>query len=90
MEVLNLLYETSGGPDWTNSSGWLETPALDEWYGVTADALGQVVALDLTSNGLEGRLPASLGNLAEMTTLRVGDNSVSGRLPPFLGPPLAY
>ena len=79
--VLNLLYETSGGPGWTNSSAWLETPALDEWYGVTANALGRVGALDLTGNGLVGRLPASLGHLTEMTTLRVGDNVLSGGLP---------
>ena len=80
-DVLELLYSASGGPSWTNSSGWLETPALDEWYGVTANSLGRVEALDLTGNGLAGRLPASLANLAEITTLRVGDNLLSGRLP---------
>ena len=41
MKVLDRLYQTSGGPDWTTSSGWLETPALEEWYGVTANALGR-------------------------------------------------
>ena len=80
--VLNLLYESSGGPDWTNSSGWLETPALNEWYGVTADALGRVVTLDLTRNGLAGQLPANLGELAHMTELRIaGNTGLSGRLP---------
>ena len=84
MGALDLLYQTSGGPDWTNSSGWLETPALEEWYGVTANALGRVVTLDLTDNGLAGELPASLGSLAEMTALRVGSNALSGRLPDSL------
>ncbi len=82
--VLNLLYESSGGPDWTNSSGWLETPALDEWYGVTADPLGRVLTLDLTRNGLTGRLQADLAKLAEMSRLRLGDNTLSGRLPSSL------
>ena len=81
MEVLELVYETSGGPNWVESSGWLETPALEAWYGVTANSLGQVVALDLARNGLMGRLPANLGSLADMTTLRVGGNALSGRLP---------
>ena len=81
MDVLSQLYETSGGADWTHSTGWLGTPALEQWYGVTADALGRVVTLDLAGNGLEGRLPAGLGTLAEMTALRVGDNALSGRLP---------
>ena len=79
--VLTLLYETSGGPAWANSSGWIETRALDEWYGVGADSLGRVVTLDLTGNGLEGQLPAELGSLAEMTVLRLGNNQLSGRLP---------
>ena len=80
--VLNLLYETSGGPDWTNSTGLLETPALDAWYGVTADALGRVVTLDLSRNGLAGPLPGNLSELAQMTELRIAQNTgLSGRLP---------
>ena len=80
--VLNLLYESSGGPDWTNSSGWLETPALDEWYGVTADALGRVLTLDLSRNGLAGQLPANLSELAQITELRIAGNpDLSGHLP---------
>ncbi len=81
MEVLELVYETSGGPNWIESTGWLETPALEAWHGVTANSLGQVVALDLARNGLMGRLPANLGSLADMTTLRVGGNALSGPLP---------
>ena len=80
--VFNLLYQASGGPDWTNSSGWLETPALDDWYGVTADALGRVVTLDLSRNGLAGQLPVNLSELAHMTELRIAHNTeLSGRLP---------
>ena len=81
--ALNLLYETAGGPDWMNSSRWLETPALDEWYGVTADALGRVVTLDLSRNGLAGEMPNwPPGAMAQMTELRIADNpDLSGRLP---------
>ena len=79
--VLEALYGTSGGPDWKSADGWLETPALEEWYGVATDSLGQVAALDLARNGLEGRLPADLGNLAALTRLRVEGNALSGRLP---------
>ena len=82
--VLELLYQTSGGPEWTNSDGWLGTRALEEWYGVTADSLGRVLTLDLTRNGLTGPLRADLGKLAEMTRLRIGDNALSGRLPSSL------
>ena len=79
--VLSLLYETSAGVNWTNSTGWLTTPALEEWYGIEADALGRVSTLDLTGNGLTGPLQADLGQLAKMLRLRIGGNALSGRLP---------
>ena len=80
--MLNQLYEISEGPAWTNSGGWLETPALEEWYGVTANSLGRVTALDLSRNRLVGRLPGNMGELARMAELRVADNpDLSGRLP---------
>ena len=81
VKVLERLYEVSGGANWTNSGGWFQTPVLDEWHGVTADALGRVVTLDLSRNGLTGALPVDLGNLAELTALRVDGNALSGRLP---------
>ena len=81
-DVLNQLYETAGGADWTNAIGWRETPALAAWYGVTANSLGRVTALDLSRNRLVGRLPANLGELTQMTELRIADNpDLSGLLP---------
>ncbi len=79
--VLKSLYELTGGPDWTNSEGWLGTPVLAQWHGVTADSLGRVVTLDLTRNRLAGELPASMGDLTEITVLRIGHNALFGRLP---------
>ena len=82
MSVLKALYESTGGDGWTDRGGWLGGPVLDEWYGVTADTLGRVTALDLSRNGLAGRLPASLAALTHMTELRIADNAeLSGRLP---------
>ena len=79
--VLESLFEAAGGTGWTDSSGWLATPTLEEWYGVTVDSLGRVVTLVLTRNGLAGHLPPHLGTLDEMTRLRIGGNALSGRLP---------
>lgn len=76
-DALNRLYQRTGGADWTNSAEWNTSPALDEWYGVSADSLGRVVTLDLTGNGLVGPLPAVLGSLSEMTRLRIGDNALT-------------
>ncbi len=90
-EALERLFETAGGTGWTKSDGWRATPALGEWHGVTADFLGRVEALDLSGNGLAGKVPKwGRGALAHMTELRIGGNAnLVGRLPLSLtGSPL--
>ncbi len=79
--ALAALHAAAGGEDWTDSEGWLGGAALAGWDGVETDSLGRVATLDLAGNGLVGRLPAGLGDLAALTVLRVGDNALSGRLP---------
>ena len=79
--VLTSLFDQAGGGGWTNSGGWLNDFALAEWYGVSADSLGHVTAVDLESNGLSGPLVGALGDLDRMTGLRIGDNALAGRLP---------
>lgn len=82
--ALELLYNGTNGPSWTNSDAWLSDRAMGEWYGIKADSLGRVTDLDLASNGLEGQLPGDLGDLVRMTVLRISDNALSGRLPQSL------
>jgi len=79
--VLASLYEAAGGTDWTRSDGWLGDGPLGDWYGIDADALGQVVGVDLADNGMTGRVPARLAQLGSLTSLRIGGN-------PGLGGPL--
>ena len=82
MAILQTLFETAGGTDWSDSGGWLGSAVLDGWHGVSADSLGHVTGLDLGGNGLAGRLPPNLGDLLRMTELRIGDNAdLTGRLP---------
>ena len=79
--ALAALHSAADGESWTDSGGWLGGAALAGWYGVRTDSVGRVATLDLAGNGLAGRLPAGLGDLAALTALRVGDNALSGRLP---------
>lgn len=84
-DVLELesLYYFAGGENWTNSTGWLEGieewlevgAAADptDWYGVTVDSLGRVQALDLTDNGLVGRI-WGLHRLESLIDLKLGQN----------------
>ena len=84
-EILMALHEATGGPDWANSGHWLTDAPVGEWYGVSTDAAGRVVGLDLQSNGLAGRIPRELGGLAELETLILFDNGLTGSVPPELG-----
>ena len=79
--VIESLYQATGGANWTNTDGWLGESVVSDWYGIRADSLGRVTRLDLSDNGLTGRLPRILGQLAQLTELRVGGNALSGRLP---------
>lgn len=79
--VLRALYELTGGDGWNNRGGWLGGPALDEWYGVTVDSLGRVLALDVSVNGLAGRLNPTLARLEHLRELRIDKNALSGPLP---------
>ena len=79
--VLRSLFEVAGGDGWTNSQGWLGEGIPDDWYGVGVDSVGRVEVLDLTANGLAGQLPASLGALSHLSTLKIGGNALTGRLP---------
>ena len=82
MAALEALFRSADGPGWTDSGGWLDGPVLSAWRGVRADTLGRVAAIDLSDNGLAGRLPPELGELAQLVELRIGGNAdLSGHLP---------
>lgn len=79
--VLEDLYQAANGSGWTRSEGWLKDENLSRWHGVQTDPIGRVSGLDLSGNGLSGYVPEVLGQLASLTSLRIGDNALSGRLP---------
>ena len=65
---------------------WSEAVPVDDWRGVVTDrSRGRVTALDLTQMGLNGRIPADLGQLAGLVSLRLGRNRLAGGIPPELG-----
>ena len=80
-QALQRLYDATNGSGWAHADGWLEDENLGGWYGVRTDSIGRVAGLDLRGNRMSGRLPDALGQLANLTELRIGDNEVGGRLP---------
>ena len=79
--ALNTLYESTNGSGWTNSTNWVSDAPVEQWHGVTVDANGRVVELSLQRNGLQGELPAQLGELSELRNLRLWSNDLSGTIP---------
>ena len=84
-DALVALYHATDGASWSSSANWLSDEPLGAWYGVTTNAGGQVVRLDLTNNQLSGALPAELGQLSELKWLLLSYNELSGAIPAELG-----
>lgn len=79
--TLERVFETMGGASWVRSTGWQSDKLLEEWHGIGIDSLGRVKVLDLSHNGLTGRLSPNLADLQQMTVLQVGGNALEGRIP---------
>ena len=84
-DALVALYNSTNGPNWTNSENWLSDKPLDKWYGVTTGDNRRVSKLELAENGLSGEIPSELGNLANMLKLDLSSNQLTGQIPDELG-----
>lgn len=83
--ALVAFYNSTGGPGWTNNTGWLIGP-VSTWYGVTVEG-DRVVKLTLYySNNLSGTIPEEIGDLSELKTLVIGYNlGITGSIPNSIG-----
>lgn len=82
-------YVSTGGPQWTNNSGWLQYQWQQysnpcEWNGIYCGN-DHVEMILLYSNNLNGPLPIAIGDLTKLEVLVLYDNELSGTLPPSLG-----
>ena len=82
-EALIALYSATGGDNWVNKTGWLQTTTPCTWYGVTCEA-EHVTRLSLPSNNLRGALPSEIGDLTALKWLYLWGNAVTA-LPPEIG-----
>jgi len=88
-EALVALYNETDGSNWENTTGWLDNATPCNWYGVACED-GYTTGLNLAEAsrdnrfGLQGTLPAEIGNLTNLTTLELHNNQLSS-LPPEIG-----
>ena len=84
--ALLALYEAAaGGRGWANRDNWLTDAPLAEWHGIETDRVGRVVSLDLGENGLAGRIPVEIGDLAALERFVLTDNQLTGPIPSEIG-----
>ena len=82
------MFMGQGNPDsWASQSGWVEYGVSEcDWYGVDCDTQGNVVSLNLTSNGVGGTLVSELSMLqGSLRKLILNENNISSYLPSELG-----
>ena len=82
--LIALYNATTDGYTWSNKTNWLSDKPLNEWFGVTTNAQGRVVQLDLENNQLSGSIPTELGNLKYLTYLALEENQLWGFCPPSI------
>jgi hypothetical protein len=78
--ILKELYEATDGPNWFNSTNWLNKNVPEcEWHGVKCfKDLGQI---NLSSNNLRGTIPVNLGRIKNFVDFNFANNSLHGVIP---------
>ncbi|MYD13351.1 MAG: hypothetical protein F4X00_06965, partial [Gemmatimonadetes bacterium] len=80
-QVLDSIFQLNGGKNWTDTTNWLSSEPLSEWYGVETNAAGKVAGLLLDSNGLTGSIPGLVADLEDLVTLDLSGNDLTGNIP---------
>ena len=79
-EILEILYEATGGDEWADNTNWLSDADLAEWHGVSTRG-ARVDYLSLRNNNLVGTIPPELGGLDELFILDISSNKLLGPIP---------
>ena len=84
-DVLDSLYNATGGETWRSKENWLTDKSLNTWSGIATDREGYVTEIFLPWNNLTDSIPPQLGNLGRLEVLALYGNNLTGRIPPELG-----
>ncbi|MEM9338532.1 MAG: hypothetical protein AAGA66_07365 [Bacteroidota bacterium] len=84
IHALTQLYLSTDGEEWEDNKNWLKANKWPDWEGVTYEN-GDVVELNLRSNGLEGTIPDALYDLIALEVLDLSRNQLTGRISKKIG-----
>ena len=88
-EALIALYTSTNGDEWHDLYGvgknvrfnWCSSNEVSSWFGVSCNANGNVVELNLAGASLNGYLPDELSNLKELKKIYLQNNEIKGNIP---------
>eukprot|EP00956_Cyclotella_meneghiniana_P030007 scaffold74539_cov65-Cyclotella_meneghiniana.AAC.3 len=86
--ALSDFYDSANkGGEWTDGTNWKdEYASFCDWKGVTCDdGRNHVTKLNLSNNGLSGRLSESIGKLTFIKELDLSGNGIKGSIPTEIG-----
>jgi hypothetical protein len=79
---LAVLFYTTGGASWFNSSGWLTDDTACAWNGIRCDRFSQrVEEIDLSENNMSGFIPNEVGMIPTLVSLWLRRNKLTGNVP---------
>jgi hypothetical protein len=79
--VMANFFETLGGRGWTESTKWMSSSSVCDWFGISCDGDGNLVTLSLPRNQLQGSLDSRLGLLQDLKSLTLFENEITGSIP---------
>ena len=77
------IYNAADGANWKEERRWTLSKPINEWDGITV-ANDRVTKLQITAQGVinsDWELPAEIGDLSELTILKLNQCKLSGTLP---------
>ena len=85
VEAVEALYNATGGPNWSNNTGWLKgDPCQNLWFGLYCSEDGRILEINIVDNQLNGHIPEELTKATMLQVLRLYSNLISGTLPAAL------
>ena len=84
-KALEALFEATDGDNWIDSSNWMSSSSLGNWFGVSTNSDGRVAAIRLPDNRLAGPLPPEIGSISTLEVLDLQGNHLEGPLPVEFG-----
>ena len=81
LSLVSLFFGTSGA-NWNSNLNWLTGP-VSSWHGITTFN-NRVVSIELSSNNLQGSIPAVIEDIGMLSYINLSDNALTGALPSTL------